>query len=389
MDNIDDGLIHLTDNNTINSKETRIQMIRKLMEQVLEDDNDDTFKESFSLVTDTIDNYESIDREMVTRLNSIFSNDLLKRENFDDIIKAISSGSTVVYFKSAQLFKVYKPLDVEQLLGGQLRTIYKQLNESFEVVPNDSKQKIVMLCDSSLENKIERIKKYIVNFMVKEGIIQFTDKDIVCYKGKEALEIIINDYYVDNQDEHDKVVQKLLKYITKEEKSSNIERYMGTAATYSEFDGIKMIQMPSGKELFATTYIEPLLTMVSNVNKCSGFKNQMNLNVTINNDNSVNSVNSVDNSINTTNITQNEDNIDISQFIEYILEETPTWYTPDKWILISTLYDKFVEITNSMLTRQKFSMYINTKLFIRKAQKVINNKKGRAVLLVKYDNIIT
>jgi hypothetical protein len=150
-----------------------------------------------------------------------------------------------------------------------------------------------------------------------------------------------------------------------------------------------MVSMPSEKQLLATEYIEPLLTMISNVTQCSGFKNQINLNVTIHNDHSDHSVNNVDNSVNTTNIIQSEETHEICQFIEYILEETPSWYTPDKWILISILYNKFVEITNSTITRQKFSTNINTKLFIKKAQRVVNNKKGRAVLLLKYNDIRT
>jgi hypothetical protein len=357
-------------------KETKIKMMRKLMLSMLESDVDGTFKEACDVMTNVIDNYESIDKDMVSRLNDIFSNDLVKREKFTDIIKAIGQGSTVVYFKSAQLFKIYKQSELEQLLGGQLRTIYKQLNESFEVVPNASKQKIVMLCDISLETKIERIKTYIVQFMIGEGISQFTDSDIVCYKGKEALEIIINDYYVDSQEEHDKVVQKLLKYITQQEKSSNIERYIGTG-TYSEFEGVKMIPMPSEKELIATKYIEPLLTMISNVQKCSGFKNQIIVNLTVNNDNSVNTT--------TNNMIPNEDNGEMDQFVDYILEEKPDWYTPNKWILISTLYDKFIDVCNSTISKQRFSINSYNHIFSKKCQKVISGKKGRAVLLFDFD----
>jgi len=377
MDN--DNLIHLTDDIKPNSTDFRIQMIRKMMEELLESDVDDTFKNAFNIMTDTFDNYESIDKDMVSRLNDIFSNDLVKRAKFADIIKAIGQGSTVVYFKSAQLFKVYKPSELEQLLGGQLRTIYKQLNESYEVVPNDSKQKIVMLCDSSLEDRIGRIKTYIVQFMIREGISQFTDNDIVCYKGKDALEIIINDYYVDNQEEHDKIVQKLLKYITQQEKSSNIERYIGTG-TYSEFDGVKMISMPSDKELFATKYIEPLLTMISNIQQCNGFKSQINLNVTIDN--------RVDNSINTTtNNIQNDDINKIDMFINYILKERPSWYTPNQWIFVASLYNRFTNIYGSSISKSHFSNQANTKLFSKKAHKVMDNKRGRAILLFSYEDL--
>jgi len=387
MDNMDDGLIHLTDGNTIKSKEAKIQMIRKMMEELLEEDVDDTVKDGFIAMKAIIDNYESIDKDMVERLNDIFSNNLIKKKEYADIIKAIGQGSTVVYFKSAQLFKVYKKTELETLLGGQLRTIYKQLNESYEVVPNESKQKIVMLCDSSLEDKIEPIKTHIVQFMINEGITQFTNKDIVCYKGKDALEIIINDYYVDSQEEHDKIVQKLLKYITQQEKSSNIERYIATG-TYSEFDGVKMIPMPSEKELFATNYIEPLLTMISNVQECNGFKNQIHLNITINNNNVDNSV---DNSINTTNNTtihesqeSNENNL--YDFIKHIREDRPDWYKESKWIKKDIILEKYNEKYEN-ISKRAMSMMFKDILYKHEKRQAENKIRYMFVKLIKIENL--
>jgi len=110
--------------------------------------------------------------------------------------------------------------------------------------------------------------------------------------------------------------------------------------------------------------------------KYNGFKSQINLNVTIHNDNSINTTN---------NIVQNEDNGEIEYFIEYIIEERPDWYTPNKWILISTLYDKFIDVCNSSTSKQRFSINSNNKLFSKKGQKVIDGKKGRAVLLFNFD----
>jgi hypothetical protein len=395
MDNMDDGLIHLTNDSTINNeinidnlgKEESRQMIRKLMAKMLSDETDDNIKDGCDILTKALNNYDQLDQNMIARLNDIFSNDLIKKKEYSDIIKAIGQGSTVVYFKSAQLFKVYKKTELESLLGGQLRTIYKQLNESFEMVPNESKQKIVMLCDSSLEDKIEPIKTHIVQFMINEGITQFTDNDIVCYKGKDALEIIINDYYVDSQEEHDKIVQKLLKYITQQEKSSNIERYIATG-TYSEFDGVKMIPMPSEKELFATNYIEPLLTMISNVQECNGFKNQIHLNVTINNNNVDNSV---DNSINTTNNTtihesqeSNENNL--YDFIKHIREDRPDWYKESKWIKKDIILEKYNEIYEN-ISKRAMSMMFKDILYKHEKRQAENKIRYMFVKLIKIENL--
>jgi len=258
-----------------------------------------------------------------------------------------------------------------------LRTIYKQFSESYEVVSNESKQKIVILGDISLTDKLEHIKTYIAEFMVNEGFDEFSVKDIVCYKRIDGLEIIINDYYVENQKQHSEIVQKLLAYIIQQEKNTNITRKIDTIS-YSEFDGVKMIPLPSNKELIATEYIEPILTMISNVKNCNGYKN-LTVNLTINN---------IDNSNTTINNTHlSEDNNDVDIFIDYILENRPNWYKEKQWMLISTLYDHFIEVSNSTISKQRFSSLANNKLFSKKAHKIIENKKGRAILLFSFDQL--
>jgi hypothetical protein len=361
-------------------KEGQVAILKKLLRLAEQDGVDESLLEAFSTMSKALNNYESIDKEMVARLNDMFSNDLIKKKEYADIIKAIADGSTVVYFKSAQLFKVYKQSELETLLGGQLRTIYKEFNESYELVSNESKQKIVILGDISLADRIESIKTHIIQFMIIEGITNFCDQDIVCYKRGNELEIIINDYYVENKKEHDEIVQKLLNYIFQQEKNTNIVQKINMS-NYSEFDGVKMIPMPSDKELIATKYIEPILTMISNVQQCNGFKH-ITVNLTVNN---------IDNSTNTTTIhnpdPSNQIYDTIDDFIEHIITDKPKWYTENKWVLFSTIYDNYADYTDDSVTKQLFSGYTHNKLYTRRAQKTINGKRGRSVLLYSYNSL--
>jgi len=357
-----------------------IEMLNKLTRMLAEGSVDDSLKDAIDVMTNAFNNYEQLDHDMIARLNDIFSNELIKKKEYTDIIKAIGQGSTVVYFKSAQLFKVYKKIELEQLLGGQLRTIYKQFNESYELVSNESKQKIVMLCDVSLTSKIESIKTYIVEFMINEGIINFNDSDIVCYKGKDALEIIINNYYVENQKEHNEIVEKLLKYITQQEKSSNIVHKIHTSS-YSEFDGMKMISMPSEKELIATKYIEPLLTMISNVHQCSGYRSHITLNVTnIINDNSVHTTTNNNNA----EIDSNSGNV--YEFIKYIRDEKPDWYQESTWIKKDVMLEKYNELFENV-SKKSFSTMFKDKLYKSEKRQMVEKTRYMFVKLFKISDL--
>jgi hypothetical protein len=318
-----------------------------------------------------LNNYKQIDKEMVARLNDMFSNDLIKKREYADIIKAITEGSTVVYFKSAQLFKVYKKSELETLLGGQLCTIYKEFNESYEVVSNESKQKIVILGDLSLANRIENIKTHIVQFMIAEGLTNFIEDDIVCYKRSDGLEIIINDYYVENRKEHDEIVQKLLNYIFQQEKNTNIVQKINTL-NYSEFDGVKMIPMPSDKELIATKYIEPILTMISNVQQCNGFKH-ITVNLTVN-----------DNSTTVNNPILSDNTLD--QFINYIIIEKPKWFKAGEFMEKSILFGKYVELYGGS-SYGFFKLTKNRLWSIEKRVVVKKSKRSVHLKLLDFDDI--
>jgi hypothetical protein len=133
-----------------------------------------------------MDNYESIDKEMVERLNDIFSNDLVKKEKFADIVKAIGEGSTIVYFKSAQLFKVYKKTELESL--NEHRNILFKDYDIYQMVDKKSDQKIVIETDLTLLDNVDLFIKYINQFMKTKG---FGETNIT-YSQSESLLFVID-----------------------------------------------------------------------------------------------------------------------------------------------------------------------------------------------------
>ena len=220
--------------------------------------------------------------------------------------------------------------------------------------------------------------------MIGEGILNFTDNDLVCYKGKESIEIIINDYYVENRTEHDKVVKKLLKYIFQQEKNTKIVQKINTNP-FSEFDGVTMVYMPSEKKLLATEYIEPLLTMISNVTECSKFKNNINLSVTITNNNNDHSIH---NNHSITTINNNENNNDnVKDFGKYIRDTRPEWYTPETLFDKNSLLTKYENIYGS-ISKHMFHKSFIGKIFNKTTRVGIRGIRYTKVMLFKYDEIL-
>jgi hypothetical protein len=193
-----------------------------------------------------LENYESIDKEMVARLNDMFSNDLIKKREYADIIKAITEGSTVVYFKSAQLFKVYKKSELETL-NTHRNGDFGDCDSMFQLILNKSSQKVIMIADISLLENVDQLIQYVVQFMHKTNINDFCADNITYSMGEELI-ININGYYVKNIDEKDKFVKSLMEFIYMCEKNDNMVRQF-KLIQYCEFEDAKVYYIPLNENI--------------------------------------------------------------------------------------------------------------------------------------------
>jgi len=382
-------------NNEINidniTKDARIQMMRKLMTKMLESDMDDIddiyVKDTFNAMVKAFDNYESIDKEMVAKLTGIFKDSLEKKDAFD-MAQAIDEGSTIVYFKSAQLFKVYKKEELMSLLDGHLRTVFKHFNQSFEVVPNNSEQKIIIMGDITLVDQIDHIKKYILQFMIDKGVDDFKNDDIVCFKNESTnmIEIVINNYYVNNSSERNEIIQDLLKYILKMEKNSNMTRKLGYMPDCIEFENADVVSMPSEKQLLNedTKFIEMVDRMVRHTSKCSKLVKNGNTYI-INLYNNVETINNIE-YVENLNINSNDK---IGNFVDYLQTNKPSWYKEGGLIDKQVLYDKYIEQFGD-ITRVLFTTSFKNKIFSKEIRKAYKKGEKRKVYvkLYKYDEMI-
>jgi len=348
---------------------------------------DEKIFKTIEVLLEQVENYESIDKEMISTLQSYLGNDLIKKEQYDNIVKAVEDGSVIVYFKSAQLFKIYKKDELYTLLSGQLRTIYKTLNQSYEVVPNQSKQKIIIMGDATLLDSIDRVKILIIKFMREKGIANFQNDDIVCFRNGNMIEIIINNYYVSNSQERHNIVEDLLKYIFKTEKNNNITRQLRNRID-SDFEEAAMITMPSGKQLITQTFVDCIDGLIGNVEKCveickSGNTYIFNVNVQNQSAEIINNNNNIAENIN---VDVNKDMDFVDDFVDFIKLNKPNWFTPGKWIekiaICNAYSDLYGEVPRNFYGKLRGRIYVSEKRGVKKS---IQNKKERILMLKLMD----
>jgi len=366
-------------------KESILKLLYNLTSDIEKDGYDEDVIRNLNNLSNAVENYKSIDKQMVELLHNIFNNGLNKKDVYEEVVKSVEEGSIIVYFKSAQLFKVYKKDDIINLLDGQLRTDYKHIKESYEVIPKNSEQKLIIMGDISLLDRLDSIKDYIIKFMINKGINGFAKEDIICFKNTKTdmLEIIINNYYVNNSEERNIVIYDLLEYIVEMEKNNNMSRKLGPPSGYSDIKGADIISMPSDKQLLTdnTKFIEMVDRLVRNTHNCSKLIKEGNtyiINV-IGVQNNAKIINHSE----TTNIGTSDSNNHTDNFVHYIKTTEPEWYLEGKWIKKDILYTHYTNMYE-MITKQKFSILFKDILYSLENRKMINKSRHNFVKLFKF-----
>ncbi len=296
---------------------------------------------------------------MVDTLSFLFKDaPLISTEEFTQTIQTLASTSVFVYFKSAQLCKVYNSNEIESMLEGQLRTAYKNIKDAYEIIPIDSKQKIMIMCDISARENITRLKSHIIEFMTNvKKFKKFGDDDIVCYDTGNMIHILLTNYYVNNANERDMTVKELVKFIKNKGNDEELSRkIMPYIEPPSDFEDTDMVVIPCKKKQFMgkqVNYIDGLLKLVDkNCNHISSGKT-----VIVVGDVHINNSTNIDNSV--TNINQPKLNENIEDFIEHVKNDNPSWFKFNEWIdkkiMTSKYKDRYKELPKDFyaLTRDR------------------------------------
>jgi hypothetical protein len=339
------------------------------------------------------------DPNLIRELNNLAARDskiqaLTMAEYAND--NKIKNDSIIIYFKNAGLLHVYDSASAHSALDLHLGAEYRRQEHIYEVIPNDSPQKIIIIVHASMLERLDAIKSYIISFMISKEL-QIEPADILIMRNGDTIEILINKYFVSSAKEKNNFIQDLMSYIEEKEDNVTLTSNMN-CRTKSDFANSQMVLMPMLKTFIGTTpaFREGL---IKNVEGCRAIYANGNTYIIAGNIILGSVVNSNNNSRNITkntvnNVTNNllninvdtENNDHFNDFVRYIKEKKPKWYKSGKWVMKDTVFTKYVEMYGDV-SKVKFYKNIKNKIYTQTKRASSANKRAYQMKLFSYSEI--
>jgi hypothetical protein len=338
-----------------------------------------------NIIKQAIESYKdslSIDQSLLDRLKDLalaHKSPIITGDQYSEMIQSINNNSIIVYFKSADVFRVYDGSQISSELTNHLNSDFRKNKQMYEVIPNHLPQKIILLCDKGIVSRMDSIKNYLIEYMKSKGVADIKNSDINTFENDSGMvEIMINGFYVENFDVREKVVSGLMKYIDRKERNNVITSKM-KSSEYNPFDDSQLISMPNCKKQLNGNCFDLVNMLIRNLDNC---RNLSNGNVYI----TINQTNNIDTYVNgdVVNITSKDD--ESVEFINYIKQNKPTWYKEGKYMNKELLLEKYEKQFGS-ITKARFHNIFYQKLFGENRRDTKNNKRFLSVKVKMYDEL--
>ncbi len=289
------------------------------------------------------------------------NSELYDTDSFKSIAHKIDKKSIIIYFKTADSFRIYNEKNFAQFQNRVFNT-FKEHKEIYEVIDNDRPQKIIIIAKTEDLEELDKIKKYIAEYGATIGQV-ISDEDIMTFKNSasNSIEIIINKFYVPNATAKDVFVSKLLDYISRKEKSGDIYETLAikfNGSVISPIDNTSLVLIPHRKDLLGASQHTDIISecyltrepTIVNINVNANIQNVLSAkNITLNN------------IVNNNNVIEESNDSDETDdpFIEQLRDETPEWFVPGKVIKYDILYDEYISKYNPISKRAFTAQYEN------------------------------
>ncbi len=314
----------------------------------------------------------SMDKNLLLHLKDIadmHDEPLITSDKYADLLKKINNNSIIVYFKSANIFRVYDASQISTDLTNHLNGNFRKNKHMYEVVPNDLPQKIIIMCEKGIISHIDTIKNYVIEYLKTKNIVDINDSDIKLFENESGIiELIINGFYVSNSKERDSIVGGLMRFIDLKEKNSAMTNKM-KCQEFTPFDDSQIVSMPNCKTQIGGQSFNFVDMLIRNLDECKSITNG-NVYINIVQANSIANVNTgtINKFKHVNNTTQSDK---IGDFVKYIKLNKPKWYKPGTLINKNVVYDKYIEQFGE-ITKVAFTKAFKNKIFsndIRKPYK--------------------
>jgi len=354
--------------------------LKKCFEKLLTENVEiaNMFKQPIECYEDSL----SIDKSLLDRLKDLASahnSPIITGSQYANMIQSINNNSIIVYFKSADVFRVYDGSQISSELTNHLNSDFKKNKQMYEVIPNHLPQKIILLCDKGIVSRMDSIKNYLIEYMKSKGVADVKNSDINTFENDSGMvEIMVNGFYVENFDVREKVVSGLMTYIDRKERNNVITSKM-KSSEYNPFDDSQLIAMPNCKKQLNGDGFDLINMLIRNLDNC---KNVSNGNVYI----TINQTNNIDTYVNgdVVNITTKQD--ESVGFINYIKKNKPTWYREGKFMNKELLLEKY-ENEYGSITKARFHNIFYPKLFGENRRDTKNNIRFLSVRVRKFEEL--
>lgn len=312
-------------------------------------------------------------------------------EDLDGITKKdyhntqIPNDYIIIYFPTADMIKFYKPGEIDKFIY-QARAHFKD-KEYWEVVRNNSEQKIIIVYDSSNKQEIDKLIKYIIKYsnMTFNSGIKSEDVITITDKKSNTSEIILNKY-ISNIKEKELFCEKLMEYIKSCENNTRMTRKFNmdqqgnfeNAQCYNTIN--KMVSLSSNKR--ETLINEIKNAIMTSTRNCERMNVYFTFNINYNDCN----IQNIQDSVIHNNTTPPESDNPFDMFIYKIKFEKPSWYKVNQWQHQCELYEKFNE-NYDPISQRKFTNEMRNRIFSEKKSKWINGVNKMAFKLFNWNQI--
>lgn len=393
-----------TNDNSIETSNPELNLLDTAIQQMQNLGYPDRIISQFLKCQRDATHWKNLDHELLELLKDLYLEDKLvqyEKHQYSEIINNIDEGSYVIYFKNAEVFKVYSPKNIDTLTNHMnTRTILKKTQDVYEIVDKNHPQKIIIIIDGSVKAELTKIRNYVFMFFSKYDDL-LNRKDIITFQDPVTnnLEILINGLYVKNYENKENFVKKLVQYIETEERklgsdaSFDIEKIKNWR--YCEIPGAEMYRIPQRKQNLDSDKMNHVSEYVANVQNCRLLGNTVHIiinngtigNIGNNNTNNHHGNNTITTESNIEELEDVESCDEIQEFVKHIRDTHPTWYKPGKWMYTKDLYSQFVKLCGSEISKDKFSKNSINVLFSKRGNIKVKNIQGRAVLLLPYTKL--